>query len=381
MSTRPRSAGSIKPEQFRRVVSHLASGVTVVTTRNEDGPSGMTVSSVISLSLDPPLMLICLNNAVPTADAVSRAGVYGVNILREGTEHLAHQFASPSTDKFRGVEISDGKLGVPLLRDALANLECRVVETISGGSHTIFVGEVVGAEARAGDPLAYFRGGFGRFEFGRDDETYLTTRTQVLNRRYPPDSAISLNDLAYELGVQKASAFYALTRLAVDGLVRRDPERGYVVVPFDIRTSDEAFDARTAIETGVIDLTIATVSPSDLDVLRARFEAMAALLVNDRFVNFDRYLDANAALHEHIVGLAGNHALSNSFSDLSLRAVMARSFGATPVSSQRFVEVQRALTEAFELHDAAAAKFAIRRYAELAKQRAREILAETGGRL
>jgi len=366
---------------FRRVVGHFATGVTVITTRAGDNTFGMTVSSVTSLSVDPPLMLVCLNNAVPTMKAVAESGMYGINILRQGSAEVAHQFAAPSADKFRGIPLDQGKLGIPLLADALAHLECRVIEQISGGTHTIFVGQVVGAEAREGDPLAYFRGGFGRLEFDRDDQVYLRARGRVLSRRYPADTAVSLDDLAYELDVEKASAFYALTRLAVDGLVRRDPRRGYVVVPFDVRNSDEAFDARTAIEVGVLEAVGQSLNDGQLAVLRSRFEAMAALLVDDRFVSFDRYLDANYAFHGYIVGLTGNRALSAAFEVLSLRAVMARSFGATPVTSQGFVEVQRELTEAMERRDTEGSKRAIAAYGDLAKLRVHEILAETGGQL
>ncbi|WP_169988010.1 flavin reductase [Microbispora sp. H10836] len=371
----------VDPVVFRRVVGHLASGVTIVTTSHGSDMYGMTASSVTSLSLEPPLMLACINNAAPTASAVSQAGHYAVNVLGEGSAHLAQQFAGPHRDKFRGVDIVPGALGAPVLSAALANLECRVVERVRGGTHTIFIGEVVAASAREGSPLTYFRGGFGRFEFERDDEAYRRARRLLLERRYGADTVLSLDEFAYDLDVDKASAFYALTRLAVDQLVRRDPERGYVVAPFDVRTSDEAFDARSAIEAGVIDMTAGRLTPADLGGLRERFETMATLLVGDHFIDFDRYVDANLSFHEYLVSLAGNAALSAAFGQIGLRAVMVRSFGASPLTSQAFIEVQRELTEALEAADTAAAKRAAFAYTELAKARAREILAETGGML
>lgn len=372
---------AVDPELFRRVVGHLASGVTVITTIDDGAWYGMTASSVTSLSLEPPLMLACINNAVPTAAAVSRAGHYVVNVLGRGSAHLARQFAAPSPDKFRGVETEPGLFGAPVLRDALAGLQCRVVERVRGGTHTIFMGEVVAAAAREGSPLTYWRGDFGRFEFERDDEAYRRARCLLLERRYAPDTVLNLDEFAYDLDVDTAGAFYALTRLTVDQLVRRDPERGYVVVPFDVRTSDEAFDARSAIEAGVIEMTAGRLSPADLAGLRERFEAMAALLVGDRFVSFDGYVDANLAFHEYLVGLARNSALLAAFGQIGLRAVMIRSFGASPVTSQAFIDVQRRLTESLEAGDTAAAKRAAFAYTELAKARAREILAETGGML
>jgi flavin reductase (DIM6/NTAB) family NADH-FMN oxidoreductase RutF len=371
----------VEPGWFREVVGHLASGVTVITTRSPDGDHGMTVSSVTSLSVAPPTMLACLNTAVPTARAVTGSGRYAVNVL--GREHgeLAHHFARPNADKFAGVALEDGLLDVPLLADALAHLECRVVERISGGTHTIFLGLVERASARPGSPLAYFRGGFGHFEFDRDDAVYQAARRRVLERAYAPDAVLNLDDFAFALGADKTAMFYALTRLTGDGLVRRDRRRGYVVVPFDVRTCDEVFDARRAIELGVLDQTIGRVPEADLAALRDRFEVMAVLLVGDRFVDFEGYLDANYAFHENVVALAGNAQLLDAFRRLGVKDVMARAFGVTPVTSQIFVEVQRALTAAFETGDAAAGRRAVNAYAELAKERAREILAQTGGRM
>ena len=381
--TTPQKAGVpvFDATKFRDVVGHLPSGVTVVTTRTPEGEFGMTASSVTSLSLSPPMMLACLNRASPTSSAVSRAGAYAVNVLGQGHEHLAQQFAISSDDKFAGVRVLDSPLGMPLLADALAHIECEVVEEVTAGSHTIFLGRVVDAKAEEGSPLTYFRGGFGRFEFARDDAVYQRARQQVLERMYAADAVLQLDDLAYQLEVEKSAAFYALTRLTADGLVRRDPDRGYVVVPFDTRTSDETFHARCAIELGVIDSVVGRVPQEELVELRRRFEAMAALLVGDRFVDFDRYLDANYAFHEGLVSLAHNPPLTAAFGRLSIKTVMTRSFGVTPVTSQDFIDAQRQITEAVEQGDAGAARTAVFHYTEIAKARVRQILAQTGGRL
>lgn len=374
-------AEELDPRRFRHVVGHLASGVTVVTTSTGGARHGMTASSVTSLSLEPPMMLACLNRSAPSSRAVSEAGRYAVNVLGQGHARLAQQFAVPSADKFRGVPVTEGAGGLPLLAEALAHIECDVVEEVTGGTHSIFIGRVTSARAHQGEPLTYFRGGFGRFEFGRDDAVYQQARHQVLERQYAPGAVVSLEDLAHELGVDSAAAFYALTRLAADGLVQRDPDRGYVVTPFDVRTSDEAFDARCAIELGVVAVAAGRASAADLAELRERFEVMASLLVGERFVDFDRYLDANYAFHEGVVSLAGNAALTAAFGRLSIKNVMTRSFGSTPVTSQSFVDVQREITEGLEAGDAAAASAAVLRYTRLAKERVRQILARTDGRL
>lgn len=376
-----RRTTGVDSEHFRHVVGHLASGVTVVTTRSGDHSFGMTASSVTSLSADPPMMLVCINNALPTASAVSQSGSYVVNILAEGQGELARQFSTPGRDKFRGVTVQHGEHGQPVLGDALAHIECTVVDQVSGGSHTIFIGRVLSAKARSGRPLTYFRGGFGRFAFAKDDAAYRAARQQVLARRYPVDETISLEDLATSLQVDETAAFYALTRLAAEGLVHRDPERGYVVVPFDARTSEETFDARLAIELGVIWSGLEVITAEQARVLRDRFEAMADLLIGDRFVDFDAYLEANYQFHGAIVGLARNSLLSGTYEALSIKSVMTRSFGSTPVTSQRFIQAQRLLLEACERRVAHEAAAAAAEYCRLAKERVREILDHTGGQL
>jgi flavin reductase (DIM6/NTAB) family NADH-FMN oxidoreductase RutF/DNA-binding GntR family transcriptional regulator len=375
------SAPTVDSLQFRHVVGHLASGVTILTTEVNGQRFGMTASSVTSLSADPPMMLACINNGVRTAAAVAESRRFVVNILGEDQGDLAYRFASSGEGKFRNVALDEGVLGVPMLSEALAHIECEVVEQVVGGTHTVFMGKVVSAEANAGQPLTYYRGGFGRFEFAQDDEAYVRARDQVLSRVYPPDHALLLEDLARDLGVDRSAAFYALTRLASDSLVRRDPDRGYVITAFDAHTSEETFDARLAIELGVIELAIGAVTPEELTELRAAFESMAALLVGDRFVDFHAYLDANYAFHEHLVSLAHNPLLTTMFGRLSIKSVMTRSFGSTPVTSQIFIDVQRELTEAFERGDAPMARRAARDYCEAAKRRVREILEHTGGRL
>jgi flavin reductase (DIM6/NTAB) family NADH-FMN oxidoreductase RutF len=118
---------SFDADTFRHVVGHLPSGVTVVTTRASDADFGMTASSVTSLSLRPPMMLACLNKESATSRAVSRAGAYAVNVLGQGHEDLAQRFATPRKDKFAGIGVVAGVLGLPLLAGALAHIECTVV--------------------------------------------------------------------------------------------------------------------------------------------------------------------------------------------------------------------------------------------------------------
>ena len=372
---------AVDVDLFRHVVGHLASGVTVVTTRIDGRDHGMTASSVTSLSMEPPMMLACVNNAVPTATAIERSGRYTVNVLGHAHGDLAYQFASPGPDKFAGVAIDRGEGGVPLLAEAIASLECEVTEQVIGGTHSVFLGHVVAATAREGAPLTYFRGGFGRFEFERNDRAYDHARDMVLSRVFAAGQVITVDELADHLDGDRPRAFYALTRLAGDGLVRRDPERGYVIEPFDVRTSDDTFEARLAIELGVIDRMAGAADPRVLAVARRHLETMSQYLVDDHFEDFHAYLDANYAFHESIVALSGNPRLIAAFGSLSIKNVMARSFGTTAQSSATFLAVQRDLLEALENGDADAARSAARTYCDLAKARTRQLLALTGGQV
>ncbi len=149
---------------FRYVLGQFASGVTVVTTATGEVYHGITVSSFCSLSLDPPLVLVCIDKRVRSHDALVQAGVFAVNILAQENEHLSRHFASRSEDKFSNVPYHLGETGTPLLDGVLATLECRLHAQLPGGDHTIFVGEVISTTTRDDtDPLLYYRGGYRQF--------------------------------------------------------------------------------------------------------------------------------------------------------------------------------------------------------------------------
>ena len=349
------TAPSVDPGHFRYVVGHLASGVTVVTTEADRRRHGMTASSVTSLSMDPPMMLACINNAVPTADAVAVSGKYVVNVLGEHQGELARQFATASRDKFHDVAVHTGMLGLPLLSDALAHIECEVAERVVGGTHTIFLGRVVSATAASGQPLTYFRGGFGRFEFARDDVVYTRARELVLSRVYPATTRWCWKISRHSLKLDESAWFYALTRLIRStGATRPRPWLRHRFLRCTLRLRDVRRQIRHRARGHAV--AMGRVTPEEVAELRLRFDAMAALLVGDRFVDFHGYLDANYSFHEHLVSLAHNPLLTSTFGRLSIKTVMTRSFGSTPVTSQKFVEAQRQLVEAFECRDRAAAE-------------------------
>ena len=147
---------------YRDVIGRFASGVTVITTTTGGADHGTTASAVSSLSMDPPMLLVCLNRTSRTGAAVLASGFFGVNILAEEQGRIASAFARKGADKFAGVGVLRGATGVPLIADALAHLECEVQETVTGGTHTVFLARVREASGTDAAPLTYFRGRFGR---------------------------------------------------------------------------------------------------------------------------------------------------------------------------------------------------------------------------
>jgi flavin reductase (DIM6/NTAB) family NADH-FMN oxidoreductase RutF len=146
--------------RFRQALGHFASGVTVVTTAHDNHLYGMTVSSFASVSLKPPLILICVENNLSSHTAISQAGQFAVNILDRRQEHLSRRFATHDNDKFTGVAWRSSRFGLPILEGALTTIECQLQSTCPGGDHTIFVGEVLNAEINHGSPLLYYRRGY-----------------------------------------------------------------------------------------------------------------------------------------------------------------------------------------------------------------------------
>lgn len=146
--------------QFKLAMSHFASGVTIVTTEHEGKPYGLTVASFASLSLHPPLVLVCIEKSVKSHDAIAGSKKFGVSILGAEQAGVSNHFASRIDDKFAGVATTRGDLGVPLIEGSLCTIVCRVRDQVAGGDHSIFIGEVVDLNVREGSPLLYFRSGY-----------------------------------------------------------------------------------------------------------------------------------------------------------------------------------------------------------------------------
>jgi flavin reductase (DIM6/NTAB) family NADH-FMN oxidoreductase RutF len=164
VSTLPR-AMTFDPARFRSILGRFASGVTVVTTRDESGRDhGMTVSAFCSLSLEPPLVLACVDRTTEMHAILSDASTFAANILSEEQEALSRRFSEKMDDRFDGVGFRRGVTGAALLDDVSATLECNLVDRHEGGDHTIYVGEVIAGDPHEPRPLVYYRGGYTALE-------------------------------------------------------------------------------------------------------------------------------------------------------------------------------------------------------------------------
>ncbi|MBI3301017.1 MAG: flavin reductase family protein [Deltaproteobacteria bacterium] len=154
---------TIDSRELRNIMGHFATGVTVVTTRDKTGkPFGLTANAFSSLSLDPPLALICVDKTVDCYACFEETKVFVINFLSEDQEHLSRRFATKGIEKFEGVEYRLAECGVPLLVGALGYLECKLINGYEGGDHTIYVGEIQRAAASGDRPLLFFKGKYYR---------------------------------------------------------------------------------------------------------------------------------------------------------------------------------------------------------------------------
>jgi flavin reductase (DIM6/NTAB) family NADH-FMN oxidoreductase RutF len=156
---------SVEPASFRRALGQFASGVTVVTTRDASGrPLGLTVSAFCSVSLHPPLVLVCIDHRSEANAGMRESGLFAVSVLAEDQEDVSRRFAATGRAKVEGFPFLAGRLGLPLVPGALAHVECRVRSFHDEGDHAVWVGEVRALAAHPGRPLLHHAGAYGRFE-------------------------------------------------------------------------------------------------------------------------------------------------------------------------------------------------------------------------
>jgi flavin reductase (DIM6/NTAB) family NADH-FMN oxidoreductase RutF len=153
---------SVDQLEFRSVMGHFATGVTIVTTHDGAGKlGGLTANAVASVSLEPAMVLVCVDKNSDSYPLFAMSKTFAINILSHQQETLSRRFAKSGGDKFTGIGFRIGVTGTPILSDTIAFLECRVRQELDAGDHTIYVGEAVDiAVSSDSDPLLYFRGGY-----------------------------------------------------------------------------------------------------------------------------------------------------------------------------------------------------------------------------
>lgn len=153
---------SFDSNEFRTVMGHFATGVTIITTHDTKGAFlGLTANAFSSVSLDPPLVMVCVDKTAESHPALQASRVYNVNILTKEQEALSRNFAKSSDDKFAGVAYHVAENGAPVLSDSVAHMVCSVRDCFNAGDHTIFLGEVKELQMdHEANPLIYFRGGY-----------------------------------------------------------------------------------------------------------------------------------------------------------------------------------------------------------------------------
>ena len=157
------SDDGIDSARFRTILGHFATGVTVVTGHGTDGPAGLAANSFTSVSLDPPLVLVCMAHTSSTWPAIRNSRRFAVNILGEHQEETCRRFSAKGGDRFEGVGWAPGKTGSPVLDDAIAYVDCVIEAEHEAGDHIIVVGRVVDLGQPAdGGPLLFWRGGYAR---------------------------------------------------------------------------------------------------------------------------------------------------------------------------------------------------------------------------
>ena len=161
------SETGVSPELFRDLLGRFATGVTVLTARATDGrPFGMTANAVASVSLDPPLVLVCVDRTRDMHDVLRSAPRFALSVLAADQEPVSRRFAEDAADRFAGIAVLEGPHGLPLVAGAVAHIQCAMRDTVAAGDHTVFIGLVTGGTAFDRPPLAYFRARYGRFAAG-----------------------------------------------------------------------------------------------------------------------------------------------------------------------------------------------------------------------
>lgn len=329
----------VDPATFRDVMAQWPSGVTVVTTLVDGAWHGMTASSFSSVSLDPPLVSVCLDRRLYSHGLISGSGVFGINVLAKDQAEVARRFAGmvPGVeDRFAGETWTTADTGTPLLDSALGWLDCRVVHEYPGGDHTIFVGEVVaGHAARRTAPLLFHSRGWGQFADVLPDVATLADGGVIaaLRARRHPDAAVLrvARDVA-ESGVRVRLLDLARSERQPVELTERLATGASALV-----ATREQRDRALALGVDVVEVALDPSRPGALDRVREIVDGEAersSVIIRHAFApeHADTVLNAIVALAEARVLEIGMSDSYGAATPLQVRSVLQDAVGlARPV--------------------------------------------------
>lgn len=344
------STGVPTQAEFRDVMGRFASGVTIITTRNGGEDYGATVSAVSSLTDDPPMLLVCLNVSSNTGQAVKDSGKLVVNVLAEDSGPIAYRFASKEPDKFSLTPFERGVDDLPLIAGSIAHFECEVEEVVRGGTHYVFLARVRKVHSYQGDPLAYFRGSFGRMEMNTDAVTLSSVRDYVVSRVTEESLPIDAEVVAEELQLEIGRTFNALIALTREGIVSRKGTT-FTVEPIPDSVLFDYYSAKLSIELGVAAQTVGKVSDEQLAEFRRLMEATLEYVDGDRFTDTEGWIETNAAFHEYMVGFADSVIIEETYKGLRLPSVERRAISEMTRATAELINDHRAILEGYEAGD------------------------------
>jgi len=331
----------VDPATFRDVMAQWPSGVTVVTTLVDGVRHGMTASSFSSVSLDPPLISVCLDKRLYSHELISRGGVFGVNVLAKDQAEVARRFAGmvpglEVEDRFDGESWTTAATGVSLLDSALGWLDCRVLHEYPGGDHTIFVGEVLaGHAARRTAPLLFHSRGWGQFADVLPDVATLADSGLVaaLRRQQHPED-----------GVLQTARDVATSGVRVRVLDLTDHEGDPVAVPEPLAAGATALvanrsqlDRALALDLDAVEIAVDAARPGAVQETLAIIDGVAdrvAIVLDDAFAphRTEAVLSAVVAFSEARVREIGMADSNGAATPLQVRAVLQDAVGlARPV--------------------------------------------------
>lgn len=349
----------------------------MITTKTGETLFGTTASAVSSLSMDPPMMLICLNQTSETHNAVKAQGEFAINILAADQGPMAYTFAKKGGDKFEGVRTTNVQ-GIPTLDGALATLVCRTAEIAVGGTHSVFLAEVIDATATEAEPLTYYRGKFGRFNPDSETANYLAVRRWVLTNRNMKNTSIDIDQLLTLLNIERNELSRALVKLSADRLISIGPGEAVTILPITSELMTGCLDARAAIQCGVLYTSMDSLTDEAVLRIRGLFDMMTKAK-NDEHGDMRTFFDLNGQLQDLITGLSGSYELTQAFNRMGLGAVWNETIPSDQWSEMFDDTHQRQLVEAMEQRDVQAACQAVQNHAEATKKLARISIESHGG--